>query len=507
MTKKPHIVVVGGGTAGWITLSYLAATVEVDLTIIHSDEVDIIGVGESTTPTIKHVAETVGVDEHSWMRDSGATFKYGIEFHDWLKPGSLWFHSFDDMLPHQCFSRSMVDWGKETFASDLTSVDYFLTRHGSDVDLFNQTQGAYHYLWKNRLSPVNRRGEVNTSQYPGYSYHVDASKFGNSLRRATSADKYTEIKSLITEVKVGVQGISGLVLQDGREIQGDLYFDCTGFKKLLISKLTKWHSYPELLNDRAIFGRMAGTTLDTPATQAHAQKVGWIWVIPTWQHIGTGYVYDSSHMSDDEAVQVMTDFWTKRGHRWEMTREVKFNGGRQTHCSIKNVIANGLAQSFVEPLEATSIMITCSTIISFVQHYLHRGRIIDHDLTRMHGRSMSSFLEHMKNFVYHHYTLSERNDHEYWRSVRDAGAVQTVSDIIRDQRYSKWLGRGQTAYNKFNWASMLLGYDKTYNNELPQLSLDRLEEYDAFNREFIANYQRVMKNNLTIKEILQNIHQ
>ena len=117
------ICVVGGGSAGWITLSYLVATIDAEITIVHSDEVDPIGVGESTTPTIKHVADTVGVDEKEWMKDAKATFKYGVEFHDWVKPGSRWLHSFDDMIPHQSFNRPITENGKELYKKELTSVD------------------------------------------------------------------------------------------------------------------------------------------------------------------------------------------------------------------------------------------------------------------------------------------------------------------------------------------------------------------------------------------------
>ena len=145
------IIVVGGGTTGWISLAYLAATTNAELTIIHSEEVDSLGVGESTTPTIKHVADTCGIDEVEWMKDAKASFKYGIEFINFNKIGSRWAHVFDDLLPGQSFHTPISEFGKDKFKKEISSVEYFLTQRrkgvsGYDIDWFNNSQGGSEYL-------------------------------------------------------------------------------------------------------------------------------------------------------------------------------------------------------------------------------------------------------------------------------------------------------------------------------------------------------------------------
>ena len=159
------IIIVGGGTSGWITLAYLVATTKLDIVIIHSDEIDTLGVGESTTPTIKHVAATCGLDEKTWMKRSKASFKYGIEFLNFNNIGSRWFHSFDDFIPSQCFSTPITEFGKSNFKKELSSVEYFLHQRLYDKkynsDWFNTSQGGAQLLVDKQLSPYNQDGKIN----------------------------------------------------------------------------------------------------------------------------------------------------------------------------------------------------------------------------------------------------------------------------------------------------------------------------------------------------------
>jgi tryptophan halogenase len=508
MTQRKSIVVVGGGTAGWITLSYLAATVDADLTIIHSDEIDIIGVGESTTPTVKHVADTVGVDERQWMRDARATFKYGVDFRNFGQAGSRWLHTFDDMLPHQCFSRPMTDYGKETFQKELTSVEYYLTHYQNDVSRYNRTHGPYEFLVENKLSPFNRRDQVNVSQYPGYSYHINAFEFGESLRKQTSADRFTELRRTVVDVVLGEQGVDHLLLDDGSQLRADVFFDCTGFRRLLIDRLTKFSPYKELPNNGAVWGRIAGWQTNRPYTGAHAQDSGWIWEIPTWGQVGSGYVYCRDFCDEEQATETIRQFWANQGQTWEPMRQVKFTGGRMADPSIKNVVSNGLSQSFIEPLEATSVMVTCSTVKSFVEVFnRHQHEAWTARRAETHSRIIKQFIDHTKRFVYYHYALSERNDSDYWRAVgNQPGAVEEVSDYITHLMQGKWCHKGETLLNQFNWTSMLLGYKKQFQGNLPKITADQLDEYEQYTKLLIANYEGLLKNNHTISEWLEKIN-
>lgn len=506
---KKKIVIVGGGSAGWITLSYLAATTDLDITIIHSNEIDPIGVGESTTPTIKHVADTIGIDEKQWMKDAKATFKYGVAFHDFNRKGSRWLHSFDDMIPHQCFSKPITENGKELYAKDLTSVEYFLTRYKSNVEWYNRTHGPQEFLVEKRLSPYNRRHEVNISQYPGYSYHINAFEFGNSLKKHTPKDRYTELDRTVVDVIYNENGVEYLLLDGGEKIYADLFVDCTGFKRLLLGNLTTWKSYKdELINNSAIWGPIKNVKSNKPYTGVYAQESGWIWETPTWDQIGSGYVYCDAFSSEERAMEVITKFWKDKGFHWEPLKSTKFNAGRLVSPSVKNVISNGLAQSFLEPLEATSVMITCVTVKSLSELLnKHQNENWTAKLSEVHSRTMNKFIDHTKKFVHYHYKLSERDDTPYWKEVANKpNAVQDVCDYIDVLSKGKWLSKGETLLNQWNWTSMLLGFEKEFVNPLPNIDETRLEEYEHYTDLLIKNYEFIVKDNIPITDWLNIIH-
>ena len=503
------IVIVGGGTAGWITLAYLAATTDLDITIVHSNEIDIMGVGESTTPTIRHVAQTVGIDESKWMKDGKATFKYGIEFLDFNKKGSRWFHSFDDLIPSQCFSQPLSQYGKETYGQDLSNVEYFLKMRTLDPekfnsDFFNRSVGAQQFLLENKLSPYNQSGKVNIGDFPGYSYHINAFEFGQSLRTHTPTEKYKEIVATVETVNYNHQGVESLTLKDGTTIEGDLFFDCTGFKRLLIGNLTDWAHYDELHNDRAVWGPVKGLQLWNPSTKAVAQDAGWIWVTPTQGQVGSGFVYDSKFKTDEQAVTQLTKFWADQGHEWRPARSVKFDAGRLRNIAVNNVIANGLGQSFIEPLEATSIMVTCVTAIAFSKQY-NKHQSWSNRSSKVLSNVMAKFLNSTKDFIKYHYQLSERTE-EYWMQYKNPNAISEVCNTIDERLKMSWLNKGETLLNGWNWTSMLVGYDKQYVNGLPDLTQRQLEEYLYFTDMLISNYEFLSKDNESIQYRLEKIY-
>jgi len=506
---KKKIVIVGGGTAGWINLAYIVAKLDVDVTIIHSNEIDIIGVGESTSPTIRQVADAVGVDEYTWMRDARATFKYGIDFVDWNKFGSQWFHSFEGEILEQAFTNPIVDFGKDTFEQKLTSIDYFLKLRQNDtgfnIDKFNAMHGPMAHILREEKGHYNSQGQCNISKYAGYAYHVNAYDYSQCLRKHTPKEKFTEIIDTIIDVEIDDNGVKSLKTKTGQIITGDIFIDCTGMKKLIIGKLTGFTKFDKLKNNRAIFGGVDGYQSYRSTTQAHAQPAGWIWSIPTWGRMGSGHVYCSDYMSDDEAHDTIVKFWADRGHRWTENNRVSFTSGRCTDLAIKNVFANGLSQSFIEPLEATSIMITCWTAIRFVEIY-NRNNGWDNRSAKMLHTVMSQFLDNTKSFVGYHYQLSERDDTDYWKDQKNPNAIQEVSDIISSKLRGPMLQKGETALNKFNWTSLLLGFDKKFNNSLSEITPEQIENYQHFCSQSESNYKFITRNNRRNEEILKQIH-
>jgi tryptophan halogenase len=507
---KKKLVVVGGGTAGWITLSYLAATTDLDLTIIHSNEIEIIGVGESTTPTIRYVAQTVGVDETKWMKDGRATYKYGIDFIDFNQKGSSWIHTFDDLIPSHCFHQALSHNGKEVYPRGLTSVEYFLKLREKDPtkynsDLYNRMHGSNQFLFENRLSPYGQQGNVNIGDFPGYGYHINAFEFGNSLREATPKDKYSEIVDTIIKVNHTDDGIKSVVLKDGTEVFGDIFFDCTGQKRLLIGDYTSYKKYEDLRNNQAVFGGIENYKSDKPATEAIAQEAGWIWAIPTANRLGSGYVFSSDFITEEHAVKTISDYWASKGLKWEHQKTVKFVGGRLEDIAIKNIASNGLCQSFIEPLEATSIMVTCVTVMAFARQY-NKHNDWSPRSSQVLSTMMKLFLEDTKDFVRYHYELSNRTDNDYWMSYKNSNVLQEVSDRIDKRLAMSWVNKGETVLNGWNWTSMLLGFDKQYVNKLPDISETQLEEYKFYADILQQHYMFLNKNNITIEQRLKNIH-
>ena len=502
------IVIVGGGTSGWITLAYLVATTKLDIVIIHSDEIDTLGVGESTTPTIKHVAETCGLDEKTWMKRSKASFKYGIEFINFNNIGSRWFHSFDDFIPSQCFSTPITEFGKSNFKKELSSVEYFLHQRLYDKkynsDWFNTSQGGAQLLVDKQLSPYNQDGKINFNKFPGYSYHINAHEFGGSLRDNVPTDRYTEIKSTIKNVEYDEKGVKSLTLDDGSKISADLYVDCSGFKRVLIDKLTRFNPYKGLINNAAVWGSVK-TQSYRPSTISIAQKYGWIWETPTWGQIGSGYVFCDDFISTSDAEKYMIEHWKLKGHDWKPKRSVKFNSGSLDNVAVKNVISNGLGQSFIEPLEATSIMVICVTVKN-ISKLINKNKKWGEWESNIFSKVMKKFLNETMEYVLGHYTLSNRSDTDYWRAYDKTDAVKITSNMIKSKLNNGWVHHGETNLNLYNWASMLVGYDKPYINQLPKLTQNQIKEYEFFTKQLVENYRYHYQNNMTVKDRLEFIN-
>lgn len=502
------IIVVGGGTSGWITLAYLVATTKLDIVIVHSDEIDTLGVGESTTPTIKHVAETCGIDEKTWMKRSKASFKYGIEFLNFNNIGSRWFHSFDDFIPSQCFSTPITEFGKSNFKKELSSVEYFLHQRLHDEkynsDWFNISQGGSQLLVDKQLSPYNQDGKVNFNKFPGYSYHINAHEFGGSLRDNVPTDRYKEIKSTIKNVEYDDEGVKSLTLDDGSKISADLYIDCSGFKRILINKLTRFNPYKGLINNAAVWGSVK-TQSYRPSTISIAQKYGWIWETPTRGQIGSGYVFCDDFISTSDAEKYMMKHWNYKGHDWKPKRSVKFNSGSLDNVAVKNVVSNGLGQSFIEPLEATSIMVICVTVKN-ISKLINKNKKWSNKESIIFSKVMKKFLNETMEYVLGHYTLSNRSDTDYWRAYDKTDAVKITSNMIKSKLNNGWVHHGETNLNLYNWASMLVGYDKPYINKLPNLTESQIDNYKFYTQQLISNYNYHYKNNISVKDRLNYIN-
>lgn len=510
---KKHIVVVGAGSAGWITLSYLISTLpEFDYTIVFDSDIDVIGVGESTTPTIKHVAETVGVNEIDWLRDSKGSIKYGIVFENWNGDNKSWFHSFEDLIPGNLFFDPPSDISKNIHSRpnsvDL-SLELYKTRGLTNKE-YNDIHGPQQDMAELGISPFSKELKSTISQWPGYAYHINAQLFGHSLKNAIDQKnhKYTVINDRIDDFIQDDNGnVVELITKGNDRIKCDFVFDCTGFSRNIIGKLSTFVEYDDMICNSAIAG--ITSIHDHPLyTKASAQPYGWIWETPTFGRMGSGYVYCDKYISHEQAENDFKEHWKSQGKEIEIMRKFSFKSGRMKDICVNNVIANGLGQSFIEPLEATSIMITCATVIKFVEIYKKHNSLWTKSVSRSYSKFMDLFLEHTKNFVKYHYTLTKRSDTEFWKYWShlnvDNTEVRQYNNYIERYLKNSFSKKGETVFNQFNLVSMLIGLEQpcTIKTDVTEHQLNRFRFVSRLNR---LNYQHLIKDNLNHNDFLNLI--
>lgn len=512
---KKHIVIVGAGSAGWITLSYLISTLpDFDYTIIFDSDVDVIGVGESTTPSVKKIAETVGINEIDWIRDSKSCTKYGVMFENWNNDGTSWFHTFDDIIPGNAFFDNPSDVPKNPH-SKLDSVKLSLAlyqKEGLSHKKYNQIHGAYQDMHDSDVSPFTKDLTTNTSKWPGYSYQINAQLFGRELKNAIDKQNkpYTIINDKVLDFIQDDEGnVTTLITNLGQNIECDFVFDCSGFARTIIGKLSEFVKYDDMICNSTVVG-FTEIEHHPLCAKAIAKPHGWLWETPTFQRMGSGYVYSDKFISHEQAEQDFKQHWKDQGVEINVARRFSFQNGRMKDICVNNVIANGLSQSFIEPLEATSIMITCATIIRFVESYNRSNQTWTKKTSRSFSKVMDLFLEHTKKFVKYHYTLAKRNDTEFWHYWNN---IQIDKDTIAEynQYVEKYLETGklaqpsETIFNQFNLVSMLIGLDQpcTLALNITEEQLERFKFVSSLNRQ---NYQDLIKNNLTHDDFLNSIH-
>ncbi len=457
MTKR--LVIVGGGAAGWITACYLARMLSADLadgvqiTLIESEDIGILGVGEGTFPSIRKVLNLIGLDESVLIRDAGATFKQGIRFLNWrhapqTDAGDEYFHPFQnqsqetglDLLPYW-----LLGVAGEARWADINTVQ----RRAVDACLAPKL-----ITHENYAAPL------------GYAYHFDAVAFARVLRTRAIAQGVTHVVDTVDEVRLTDDGaIDCLVGRKSGEVRADLYVDCTGFRSQLIGQAlgSPFKSYrDQLFVDRAVALQVPYDRPDAPiasCTISTAQENGWTWDIGLSARRGVGYVYSSAHTSDDRAEQVL------RAHIGPASeglpaRILKFEAGFRPVQWRKNCVAIGLSAGFIEPLEATGIGFAEIAALTLSNLFPWSG---DHETSaRQFNHHMAQRYEHVIDFIKLHYCLSQRTDTAFWR---DNCAPESISDGLKD-RLDIWRHRppsfldvdlGHDIFTEHNWQYVLYG--------------------------------------------------
>jgi tryptophan 7-halogenase len=406
-TALDRIVIVGGGSAGWMAaaaLSVLLGRRVREILLIESSEIGTIGVGEATLPTLRAFNATLGIDEIDFIRRTSATFKLGIEFQDWSVPGQAFFHGFSGfgpamrgVSPHQLWLKMRTSGDDPSYAQhSITTAAAGLGRFAPPVPDPDSVLGSY-----------------------SYAFQFDAASYAAYLRTFAERRGVRRIDGRIVDVRLRQDDgfIEAVLLQGEHLVSGDLFVDCTGFAALLIGRtlgaaFEDWSRW--LPCDRAFAVPCASAADLSPFTRSTARQAGWQWRIPLQHRIGNGYVFCSSHVAEDEARNTLLA--NLDGVALSDPRLIKFTAGRRRETWKRNCVALGLSSGFLEPLESTSIHLVESGIGRLIE--LFPDRSFEPKLAAEYNRLMARSYESIRDFIILHYHASRREG-ELWRYCRN----------------------------------------------------------------------------------------
>jgi tryptophan 6-halogenase len=418
------VVIVGGGTAGWMTATYLRAAFgdRLSITLVESAGVGTIGVGEATFSTIRHFFEYLGLTESEWMPECNATYKLGIRFENWRAPGHYFYHPFERLPTIEGFS--LAEWWllagpTSRFDHDCfvmaTLTDNLRSPRFDDGRLFEGDAD-----WQ--ADGVRTTLTEQSTQFP-YAYHFDASLLAGFLMRRGTGMGIARIVDDVLECRLDERGwLSHLVTKEHGEIHGDLFVDCTGFRGLLLNRTLgePFLSYQEMLpNDSAVALRVpvdierAGIR---PCTTATAMDAGWIWTIPLFGRNGMGYVYASDYCDRDEAERTLREFVGPAANDLP-ANHIRMRIGRSRNSWVKNCVAIGLASGFVEPLESTGIFFIQQGVEQLVKHF--PDGTWDPEIVADYNRLIARCQDGVREFLCMHYRAAARADTPYWQATNE----------------------------------------------------------------------------------------
>ena len=404
------ICIVGGGTAGWmsaVSFTTLLKDVAEEVTLIESSNNKPIGVGESTLYHITRWLESVGIHSDEFITRTNATFKHSIRFTNWLKKDSGSFHyPFGEKPPHS----PQMWWA------------YY---ENPDQDLYKDYFSVFPTLndYSTMINPIARVAEAGCiNNHLEYAYHFDACKFADFLNERCG-DSVKRIDANVVDCELNEDGIKTLKLDNGGEVEADLYVDCTGFKSQLLGEFLNepFISFEHLLpNDRAIATHLPYRDKEKELvayTDNIAYDNGWIWKIPLWDRMGSGYVYSSKYISDEDAKVEYINWLEEQGYD---TSECEFKlipmrVGRHERGYVKNVVAIGLSSGFIEPLESSGLF-TVHNNLKDLYMILRRGEP-SAILKEYYNKSISMNFDEFADFVAVHWAFTQRQDTPYWKDI------------------------------------------------------------------------------------------
>jgi tryptophan halogenase len=447
-TRLGSIVIVGGGTAGWMAAAALARTLEfpVSIQLIESEDIGTVGVGEATVPHLRAFNETLRIDEVEFVRAVRGTFKLGIQFVDWGSVGTSYVHGFGTIgheyrgLPFHHY------WTRLNLAGKAQDIgQYSLNTAAAPAGKF--ISGATDVPKNSPLSQV------------AYAYHFDAGLYAQYLRRYAEAKGVRRIEGEIVDVTLrSTDGfVESVTLKSGAKISGDLFIDCSGFRGLLIEQALKtgyedWTHW--LPCDRAVAVPSLKTSAATPYTRSTARTAGWQWRIPLQHRTGNGHVFSSAYTSEADATATLMA--NLDGRALAEPRVLKFTTGRRRRMWNRNCVALGLASGFLEPLESTSIYLIQSGIARLID--MLPDRHMSETLQDRYNAEAAFEIERIRDFLILHYCATRRRDSEFWKYCAHMSIPAGLEEKIRLFRESgRFYRHADEMFALTSWVQVMIG--------------------------------------------------
>lgn len=443
------IVIVGGGTAGWMAAAAMSKVLGgiCRIRLIESEMIGTVGVGEGTIPHIRLFNSLLQIDEADFVRSTQGTFKLGVQFNDWGRIGDTYVHGFGNgigqslgLLP---FHQYWIKAAKAGNAADIGA--YVLSSLAAPRGKFMSSASD--------VPPTSPLANV------AYAYHFDAGLYARFLREYSELRGVQRTEGVVQRIELNPETghVDRIVLESGEMIEGDLFIDCSGFRGLLIEETlqTGYLDYSHWLPcDRALAVPSENAGPPTPYTRASAQDAGWQWRIPLQHRTGNGHVYCSAHISDDEAAAVLLR--NLDGRPLGDPRPLRFVTGRRRKLWNRNVVAIGLSSGFLEPLEATSIYSIQSGIVKLLSLFPRDG--FNPILVDRYNEQMAFDFDRIRDFLILHYHATQRDDTAFWRQCRAMSIpseLQAVIDLFRDS--GRFYRNGEEMFAEMSWVQVMLG--------------------------------------------------
>jgi len=441
------VVIAGGGTSGWCAAAALSQQLGslVDITLIESEEIGTVGVGEATFPTVRIFHKIIDLDEREFLGVTRGSIKLGISFENWARLGDRYIHSFGQI-------------GKGSWLGDF----HHLWLAAQDAG-FGDEVGDYCFEHK-----AAREHKFFTSPESriNYAYHFDATLYARYLRKRSEARGVKRVEGKIGKIVQHPETgfIEAVVMEGGQRVDGDLFIDCTGFRGLIIEQTLKagYEDWSQWLRNDSALALQTDYPLDNiaPYTRAIAHKSGWQWKIPLQHRQGTGHVYSSAYTNDEEARKVLMD--NLEGNIRVELRLLKFKTGRRKSAWVKNCVAVGLAGGFVEPLESTSIHLIQAGITRLLRLFPISG--CSESLQKQYNQESRIEYERIRDFIVLHYKATERDDTPYWRDCRDMAIPDSLAHRLELFRETGLIfPDAQDVFRVDSWMQVLVGQRKTAN--------------------------------------------